>query len=200
MRTRVIAAGDEALIRGMDGLQRCRHVLLTAHAGWIALGTEKDEVVPHHVASFARMTVGDERVLAGARVDEYHVGIAGHAEGQCLAGADRDHIDLDARRLREAGQQIAQQARVVRARRGREADALRDGCLVAAASGSQAKREDADRGNEVTQVHAPESIRAVAAPSACAQGGPRPTAGGLLSRYSASSTFRAQNLKLGILP
>jgi len=102
---------------------RC-HVLAAAHTGRIALRTNDDEVVVHHVLAHCAEASRHEPVLERPRVHQHHVRVTVFAELERSPGAHRHHPDLAAVFRFEYRQDGFQQTRVLGAGRGREPDFL----------------------------------------------------------------------------
>jgi hypothetical protein len=66
------------------------------------------------------MAGGHELVLAAARVDEEHVGVAGLTQGQGLASADGDNVYASIKAFLKRGQDGVKQAGIGRAGGGRQ--------------------------------------------------------------------------------
>jgi hypothetical protein len=78
-------------------------------AGGIALRPDQHEVVVHHVKALDAESFGEEFFLLRFGMHEHHVGIAAPRGVERLAGAFRDHLDLDIGLGLEDRQQIAEQ-------------------------------------------------------------------------------------------
>jgi hypothetical protein len=80
----------------------------------------------HHVAPVDAVALGDQRVLAGAVVDEQRVDVAAACQLERLAAADRDDADLDPSGGTEQRQEMREQARLL----GRGGRAQRERALL----------------------------------------------------------------------
>jgi hypothetical protein len=109
----LVAARHERRGFGLDRFQRGLDIL-ALDAGGIGLRPDQHEVVVHHVKPLHAKSVGDEFFLLRSGVDEHHVGIAAPRGVERLAGALRDHLDVDIGFGLEQRQQIAEQPGILR--------------------------------------------------------------------------------------
>ena len=79
-----------------------------------------DEVVMHDGLAAGAVTSRHELLLGRRRVHEEDIGVAVLAQLERLAGPDGDRLDRATRLVLEGGQQLVEQPRVLRARRGGE--------------------------------------------------------------------------------
>ena len=105
----MVAPGDEGRFRSGDLLQRVDDVLVAGDVCRIALRTDDDEIVVHDVEAHHAMSFSHELVFGWPVVNEDHVRITPPPDVECLAGADGNDLDVDARGFRELGQQVAEQ-------------------------------------------------------------------------------------------
>ena len=70
--------------------------LLPAIAGGIALRADQNEVVVHDGKTLHARAIGDEFLFRRPGVHEHNVGVAAPAGVECLAGALRDYLHVDA--------------------------------------------------------------------------------------------------------
>ena len=79
----------------------------------IAVRTDNDEIVVHHVAAVDAKAVGDELVLADPIVDQERIGVAARADRKRLSGSDRDDVHAQAGRGVKDRQDVVEQAGVL---------------------------------------------------------------------------------------
>src|ERR1700730_17878079 len=108
MRARPVAARDEWCRLGFYRLQGSLDVL-ALDAGRIALRSEKDKIVVHHVETLDAKTLGEEFFFLRLGVDEPDVSSAPPRGVERLAGGLRDHLHVHAGFGLEDRQQIAEQ-------------------------------------------------------------------------------------------
>jgi hypothetical protein len=125
MRATFVAARDEGRV-GRGHLLQGGHHILAGGAGRVSPGADEHEVVVHDLLAPGRETVGDEFLFGHLVVHEQHVGIAAARHVDGLAGAQGHHLHVDARGLLEQRQDVAEQARLLGGRGGRDDDALRE--------------------------------------------------------------------------
>ena len=84
------------------------------HGGFlVALRSDQDEIVVHHVEAPHTESVGDELLFLRLGMNEHDIGIAAPRRIERLAGALRDHPHLDASLRLEQRQEMAEQARIL---------------------------------------------------------------------------------------
>ena len=131
----IVAPGHEAAAGRSDVLQGFGDGIGFAHTRGIGPRAHDDEIVVHELAPVDTVTVRDEALLSGARVHHDHVHIAGTGDAQRLTGTHGDDVHRHAAVLLEHGQQITQQAGILGAGGGGQAQGL--GGIDAARAGEQ---------------------------------------------------------------
>jgi hypothetical protein len=72
-------------------------IFQTGNACRIVGWSDNDEIVVHHVAAIDAEAVRDKPVLSGTIMNQQGIGVASPAQRESLAGADRDHVNLQTR-------------------------------------------------------------------------------------------------------
>ena len=79
----------------------------------IVSGADKNEVVVHDLAPNAAEAVAHKLQFPGFVMHQHDVAFAAFADLERLPGADRNHQNVDAARLRKHRQQVAEQTRLL---------------------------------------------------------------------------------------
>jgi len=125
VRAGVVAARDEFRLSLAQLAEGGDDVARAAQRQRILLRADQDEVVVHHVAAVHAVAVGDELVLGRPSMHQHHIDVAVLAQFERLAGADRNHVYLDAVLCLEGRQDRLEQPGVLRAGCGGQADVAR---------------------------------------------------------------------------
>src|SRR5690348_17031028 len=112
MRARAVAARHEWRAFRLDRLERGDNILGPIDAAWVALGTDKDEVVAHHGEAFHAVAFGHELLLSRARMDEHDVGTATTSGIERLPRSLGDDLHGDAGPGFEQRQHVVEEAGV----------------------------------------------------------------------------------------
>ena len=112
MRAAFVAARDKVRVRGVDFFQR-RNNVPALYFCRISRWPDQHKIVVHHGKALDCEAFGDDFFFRHLVVHKQHVGIAAAAHVYGLAGADRDHFDVDARGIFKRWQQVRKQPRLL---------------------------------------------------------------------------------------
>ena len=151
IRAGVVTAADEGLLQRLDSAQ-CRHRVRHApEFRGITGRTHDDEIVVHDELPVHAVAFFDELLLSSRRMYEQDIRVAAPPHLKRLAGADRDHLHVEAGLLLKQRHQLIQQPAVERARRRREDQRV-------AAAARRREEEQPGQGHEAEAICWPKHI------------------------------------------